>query len=346
MNSFKSICLCILSLVIFGCASLKSTARKYDTRLTTRVHTGTISDTYSNLRSIYNPAEWSQPYGGDFLEAKSYWYESWLNFRPVAKLQCTLYNRISPYGSNKEINALGWYPPRTSGRQTITLDTTYNITSDLQIRNGFRQHIYKYGFYNPPWSVGAVRGNDYGADVTNFNANSRNIESETSMGFTLNKRNSNISANVTVGRLNRTIYTDLAKLPDSGVWARKYEGDYLSNNYVYIDGRWNFTLSPKLRGDISGAVQPLTWAYGRNQYGNTRLGFDTYYKLSANWELQAGFDQYTYRYGPLNPYNPVGFSEWDWWQRVDPDYVYNLANLKYERKQINIDYWIGFDLRP
>lgn len=345
MNSFKAICLCILSLVVFGCASFKSTARKYDTRLTTRVHSESVSSAYNDIRDIYNRASWTQPYAGDFIGTESLWYESWLNFRPVAKLQCTLYNRIDPYGIH-DIHPLGWYDPRTYGRQTITLDTTYNITSDLQIRNGFRQHIYKYGFYNPPWSVGLAREGDAGGMVNDFNGNYKETQSETSVGFTLNKRNSNVSANFTMGRGGSVVYPDLDLIPNSGIWNRRYEGDYVRHTYLIVDGRWNFTFSPKLRGDISGAITPLTWAYGRNQYGNTRLGLNTYYKLNSNWELQAGFSQYTYEYGPLNPYNPVGYSEYDWYNRVNPTYSYLLRDLNYTRKQISNDYWIGFDLRP
>lgn len=340
MNSFKVIYLCILSLTIVGCASLRSTAKKYDTRLTTRVHTGTNSTAYSNLGDVYNRAQWPQQYAGDFVDSEYYYYETWLRFRPAAKINCTLYNRLDPYNSKQgSIDQL-------YGRQTVTFDTTYNITSDLQIRNAFRQHIYQYGFFNPPWSVNALRKEDYGRIVANYNGNSKNIQQETSLGFTLNKRNSNITANITMGRRGILIYPDLDMIPDPAQWSRRYEGNFIRNNYVNADARWGFTFSPKFRGDISGNINPAIWNSGASEYGNTRVALNTYYKLNPNWELQAGFSQNNYTYGSLNPYNPVSYSEWDWYRRIDPTLSETLRDLRAVRKRVATDYWIGFDLRP
>ena len=322
----------LFCILIVGCTSARNTAKKYDTGLTTRMHTGTSATTYNKLEEVLDSAHWSQPYAGNYIDSECYYYESWLRFRPSPKLYCTLYGRTDPYSSEQ-----GWVST-SYGRKTVAFDTSYSITSDFQMNTGIYQHNYEYGYYNPPWSVAAQR-DDYGQMYSNYNRDYKRTDKETKVGFTLKKKYSQITTNLRLGSI-AYLYTSLDNIPDAGQWSRKYEGNYVRKEYLMADMKWNFTLSPKFRGGFSGATNPdINDRYNHHGY---KIRLNTYYRVNPNWELQTGVSHAKYKYGAENPYNPLAWS----WKDEDPSYSELIGDYNRERERTVNDFWIGFEWRP
>jgi len=330
----KTIIPIIILAVLAGCSSVRSTAKRYDTRLTTIVHNVKGAYTYNKLDVVYNPNEWMQKYAGNYIDSDYYYIDNWLRFRASPKINCTLYTRTDPYGHEQGNNQM-------FGRKTVSFDMNYDITSDFQIQTGVSQQNYEYDAYNPPWSAEYMR-TDNEQLFTDYNKSFKRTDSETKLGFNLRKQYSNISANVYYG--NRAyVYTKLDAIPDSASWDRRYEGNFIKKDYVRGEMNWRFYFSPKFRGAIEGRLTPDLFTNGNwSPYDYNKLQLTTFYKLNNNLELQVGIARHNYVYGAVNPYNLPAWSA----DLYDPTYSRFITNSNYERKQAVDDVWIGFELRP
>ncbi|OGS44567.1 MAG: hypothetical protein A2539_01460 [Elusimicrobia bacterium RIFOXYD2_FULL_34_15] len=325
----------IIILALFaGCSTIRSTAKKYDTRLTTVVHHQTAAYTYRKLDDIYNIARWAQPYAGDYIDSDFYYMENWLRFRTSPKINGTLYTRTDPFTHNQGNNQM-------YGRKTIAFDLGYDVTSDFQIQTGVTQHNYEYDGYSAPWTAESLR-DDFGQLSAINKLEYKRTDNEIRAGFTLRKQYSNISARITSGNVSY-LYTALDQLPDANLWARPYEGSYYKTDYLIADMRWQFNVSPKFRGELTGALTPdINTTSQYNQYYYNRLGLTTFYRLNPNWEFQIGVSHQNYMFGARNPYNPPSWI----YTLQEPTYSTLINNLNFERKRTIDDVWVGFELRP